>query len=93
MRSRTHDIKPYDTSSIFKLTDEERIRLGLIKAPEKARTLKIVYPVHVSARAMYYQTVVIPKDDLWAWMAKHPGVEVIGVVKGEKNGGGKKSFI
>ncbi len=63
---------------VFRISNEERIRLGLKKKPRGALTLKIVYPVHVDGRAMYYQTTMIAQDELEGYLQKYPNLEIMG---------------
>ncbi len=63
--------------SIYKLSQRERIRLGLEKAPKGPLNVKIVYPVHVSASAMYYVTKMIAKSELAEYLVEHPDLEVM----------------
>lgn len=59
-----------------KVTDAEKVRLGLKKLPRGKLTVKVVYPVRVSAGAMFYQTEMIAKTEIDQWKAEHKGLVV-----------------
>lgn len=63
--------------SVFKLSFEEKLRLGLVKLPRPKRTMKVVYPVHVGSSAMYYKTEMIAPSELITWIRKYPQLEVM----------------
>ena len=66
----------------LRLTEYDKIRMGLKAKPRGPLTVKVVYPVWVSAGAMYYQTEMIAQSELGEWMAKHKGLEVMGAKNG-----------
>lgn len=63
--------------AVFKMSESERIRVGLKKAPRGALTVRVVYPVHVSASAMYYKTEMIARNEVAKWVMEHPGLVIM----------------
>ena len=64
------------TTSI-KMTDEDKIRLGIKKMPRGKLTVKVVYPVRVGAGAMFYQTEMIAKTEVEKWKEEHKGLVIL----------------
>ena len=59
-----------------RVSDAEKIRLGLKKMPRGKLTVKVVYPVRVGSGAMYYQTEMISKAEIDQWKAEHKGLVI-----------------
>ena len=63
--------------SVFRMSDAEMVRVGLKKPPRGPLTVKVVYPVHVCASAMYYKTEMIAKSEVAKWIELHRGLEIL----------------
>lgn len=62
---------------IYRLTDTEKIWLGL-KTPEKIPgTVRVAFPEHYGSAAVMWRTKWIQKSQVDAYRAKYPEMQVI----------------
>lgn len=67
-----------DTVDVFTLTEEEKIRMGLIKKPAPLKgTIHIVVPEHYGASGLIWQSHFVTEAVLPAWKREYPNLEVI----------------
>ena len=67
-----------NTSDVYKLTEDERVWLGLSKRKIPAKDMvKVVMPVHYSSHGVIWETVRVSKASLYELKAQYPNLEVI----------------
>lgn len=80
IRMRLHNMvfRRENYVDVYTLTEEEKIRLGLIKQPKVLlHSTRIVIPCHYGASALWWESRFIEKGELDRWKAQYPNLEVI----------------
>ena len=66
------------TNSVWKLTEQEKIALGIIKKPKPlGNMIHIVVPEHYGAQGMMWASRFIPESQLQYYQDNYPNLQVI----------------
>lgn len=60
-----------------KLTDEERIWLGLKRPTPLKGTIRIVIPEHYSSRGMKWESRFVTAGSLSSWKEQYPNLQIV----------------
>ncbi len=64
--------------SVYDLTEEEKISIGLIRKPEVLRDLvHIVIPVHYGSHGVIWESQFIDERQLELWQNAYPDLQVV----------------
>lgn len=68
---------PASVSGVYKLTDQEKVYLGLKKPEPLKHLIHIVIPVHHTARAVVWESRFVSAASLPGWIKQYPNLEFV----------------
>lgn len=64
--------------NVFRLSDEDRLRMGLVKKPKPLRgTIHIVIPLHYGVKGMWWQSRFVTPAELEGYLLQYPNLQIL----------------
>lgn len=64
-------------NGIWKLTDEEKISLGLKKPAPLKGTIQIVIPLHYGTKGVWWQSRFVTEAEMEGYLAQYPNLQIL----------------
>ena len=66
-----------DEFGVFKLTEHDKIRLGLKKKAKPAGNIRTVVPLHYGTKGVWWESKMVTAQEMPEMYAKYPNLQVI----------------
>lgn len=63
--------------SVYKLTERDRIMLGLKKKEKLKGNIRVCVPLHYGSKGVWWESMMVTDAELPEMMAKYPNLQVI----------------